>query len=227
MSIFTICQKLHPFATLSFRWKASDTNLKRRSLLPRGFERTHKKGIGRPQGYIIGLYYMPRREGTHRWLRSGGSHGPLEPQDQDKRGGRATSQCSVLPWKAAWGCSLGPPWPTCGIQEISMSLSTDGWSPPTNFTTVQMIRPQLCETHDSGRPDRPHWPSLVSQPSSRATSVRKPHPLTVESQWVLPIPRTIFGEWGTWEMQQEQMFTEGEWVIQRRLIKTALIGNST
>ena len=104
---------------------------------------------------------MPRWEGAHRWLRSRGSHGPLEPRDQDKRGGESAESVHCPPWKAAWGCSLGPPWPTCGIQEISMSLSTDGWSPPTDFTTVQMIRPQPCETHmtleDQIGPNDPLW----------------------------------------------------------------------
>ena len=78
-----------------------------------------------------------------------------------REAGRATSQCSVLPWKAAWGCSPGPPWPMYGILEISMSLSTDRWSPPTDFTTVQTIRPQPCETHmtleDQTGPMDPLW----------------------------------------------------------------------
>ena len=35
----------------------------------------------------------------------------------------------------------------CGIREVSTSPSTDGRSPPTDFTTAQMISPQQCEIH--------------------------------------------------------------------------------
>ena len=182
MSIFTICQKLHPFATLSFRWKTSDTNLKRRSLFPRSFWKDTQKGIGRPQGCITGLYYMPGRDRTHRWPRSRGSHGCLEPKDQDKRGRESNESVQCPPMEGSLRLLSGPP--------MAHVWHSGNFHEPQHRQVITSYRlhdatddqtSAIWDSYDSGRPDRPHWPSLVSQPSSKATSVRKPHPLTVES----------------------------------------------
>lgn len=168
------------FCILSFRWKTSDTNLQRRSLLPRSFWKDTPKGIEDHRAVSQGCTTCQGRQGhTGGW--EGGSHA-VWAQDQDKRDGGEQWVSAVSSHGRQPEVALrAPPWPMYGIQEISMSLSTDRWSPPIDFTMLQMtVTSAVWDSYDPGRPDRPHWSSLVSQPS-RSNSVRKPHPLTVDS----------------------------------------------
>lgn len=143
------------------------------------------------------------------------------PRDQGRRQAEGVaSQCDVLQTGALRLIS-GLPMTHSEIQKFPQVLAWPWRCWVINSTDFRT--PAVCDTCDPRRPGRSIYSPWSPGPWSRAVNIQKPHPLTVEPQWVLPRPRTILEEkWGT---PQQYLAIKGEWVIQK--IPKSMTGNLT